>query len=394
MLLIGQKIHVLGAGIGGLTVAIALAHRGARVTVFEQADEIKEVGAGIQVSPNGFAVLRALGLDAALKQVSRRGRRVDLMDFRRGGPVFSLDLDVNGEAFPYYFIHRADLIGLLEQSAREAGVKIRLGQKVFSVDVSAKKPQMTLESGEVVSSDILVGADGLHSKVREAINGAALPRFTGQVAWRSIVPTPSGYQGETTVKVYMGAGRHLVCYPLRDGSITNIVAVQERELWAEEGWNHPDDPENLRAAFSGFRPEVQDLLGRVTETNLWGLFRHPVAAKWHENNVAILGDAAHPTLPFLAQGAVMALEDAWVLTQALCAAETPHEAFRLYQNARFQRVSRIVEAATKNAKNYHLRPGPFRTLAHGALKLGSQVAPQLAAKKFDWIYAHDVTKQP
>lgn len=392
MLLIGQKISVLGAGIGGLTVATALAHRGAQVTIYEQAPEIKEVGAGLQVSPNGFTVLRALGMGDALRAVARRGRRVELLDFRRGGPVFSLDLDVNGEDFPYYFVHRADLIGLLEEAARSAGVEILLGQHVESVDVSSDKPQVTFEDGTQISCDILLGADGLHSKVRAALNGDARPRFTGQVAWRAIVPSVNAAQNETTVRVYMGPGCHFVCYPLRDGSMTNIVAVQERELWAEEGWNHTDNPDNLRAAFAAFRPEVQALLAKVEETQLWGLFRHPVAPNWHKNGAAILGDAAHPTLPFLAQGAVMALEDAWVLADAMIVAETADEAFSLYQNARFSRVSRIIDAASQNAHNYHLRPGPFRALAHGALKLGSHIAPQMAAKKFDWIYTHDVTK--
>ncbi|MEH6834529.1 MULTISPECIES: FAD-dependent monooxygenase [Falsihalocynthiibacter] len=392
MLLIGQKISVLGAGIGGLTVATALAHRGAQVTIYEQAPEIKEVGAGLQISPNGFAVLRALGMGDALRNVARRGRRVELLDFRRGGPVFSLDLDVNGDGFPYYFVHRADLIGLLEEAARAAGVEIKLGQRIEAVDVSAEAPRLKLEDGTEIACDILLGADGLHSKVRAALNGEAPPRFTGQVAWRAIVPSAENSRNETTVKVYMGPGCHLVCYPLRDGSMTNIVAVQERDLWADEGWNHADNPDNLRTAFAAFRPEVQALLAKIKTTQLWGLFRHPVAPIWHKNNAAILGDAAHPTLPFLAQGAVMALEDAWVLADAMIAAETADQAFALYQNTRFSRVSRIIEAASQNARNYHLRPGPFRTLAHGALKLGSHIAPQMAAKKFDWIYTHDVTK--
>jgi salicylate hydroxylase len=392
MLLIGQKITVLGAGIGGLAVSIALAHRGAQVTILEQAGEIKEVGAGIQISPNGFAVLRALGLDTALKDLSRRGRRVELMDYTGGGPVFSLDLDVNGDDFPYYFIHRADLIGLLEQAARAAGVEIQLKKTVTAVDVSGEMPRVTLRDGQDISCNVLIGADGLHSKTREALNGAAQPKFTGQVAWRAIVPSTTAMQDETTVRVYMGPGCHLVCYPLRDGTITNIVAVQERDLWAQEGWHHSDDPRNLRAAFSEFRPEVQELLNRVEQTNLWGLFRHPVAPVWHKNGATILGDAAHPTLPFLAQGAVMALEDAWVLGDALTAAETTNEAFSVYQQTRFARVSRVIDAASKNAQNYHLRPGPFRALAHTALKFGSTMAPKLAAKKFDWIYTHDVTK--
>ncbi|WP_380052587.1 FAD-dependent monooxygenase [Falsihalocynthiibacter sp. SS001] len=393
-MLIGQNISIVGAGIGGLTAAIALAHRGAQVTVFEQAPEIKEVGAGLQISPNGFTVLRALGLGDALAEIARRGSRVSLLEGHAGREVFALDLTVNGADFPYYFVHRADLINLLADAAKAAGVTIRLGKSVESVDISpTPKLKLKLKGGEVQYSDIVIGADGLHSIVRQALNGTARPKFTGQVAWRAVVPTPEHAGRDTTVRVYMGPKRHMVCYPLRDGSITNIVAVQERSEWAAEGWNHPDNPENVRAVFKEFCPSAQQLLERVEDVNLWGLFRHPVAANWHDRHVAILGDAAHPTLPFMAQGAVMALEDAWVLAEALATEDNISIALQHYQNARFSRVSRVIEAASKNARNYHLERGPFRTLAHGVLKVGSHLAPRLAARQFDWIYTHDVTKQ-
>ena len=385
-----QQISILGGGIAGLAAATALAQRGARVTVLEQADAITEVGAGLQIGPNGFAVMRALGAGDALAKCSVRAQGVSLLDGASGKPVFGLDFQRFGRDQEYYFVHRADLVDVLAAAARGAGVDIRLSQQAAGVTVADGAAQVQMASGDVLSPDVLIGADGLHSKVRVALNGERAPFFTGQVAWRTVIPAIGNEPA--VAKVYMGAGRHLVVYPLRGGDMLNIVAVQERDEWAEEGWNFQDDPANLQAVFADFGPEVQALLARVQTVYLWGLFRHPVAAKWHQGRVAILGDAAHPTLPFMAQGAVMALEDAWVLADALQKADSVEAGLEAYQNRRHARASKVIEAASKNARNYHLPAGPLRFAAHTALKLGSTFAPSLAMKKFDWIYGYDVTQ--
>jgi salicylate hydroxylase len=390
MALDGKKICVLGAGIGGLAAATALARRGAEVTVMEQSAEITEVGAGLQIGPNGFAVMRALGAGEALAGCSVRAKGVSLLDGTTDKPVFGLDFQRFADDQEYYFVHRADLVDVLAEAARKAGVKIRLLQQVEAVSVQDGHALVTMKQGGGSSPDVLIGADGLHSKVRVALNGEREPFFTRQVAWRTIVPAPGNTPA--VARVYMGAGKHLVVYPLRDGKMLNIVAVQERDEWAAEGWNFRDDPANLRAVFADFGPEVQALLERVEDVYLWGLFRHPVAENWHKGRVAILGDAAHPTLPFMAQGAVMALEDAWVLADALDKADTVEAGLASYQTRRRPRAARVIDAASKNARNYHLSPGPLRFAAHTALRLGSTFAPSLAMKKFDWIYKHDVTR--
>ncbi|NCO17201.1 MAG: monooxygenase, partial [Alphaproteobacteria bacterium] len=183
-------------------------------------------------------------------------------------------------------------------------------------------------------------------------------------------------------------------YPLRGGTMRNIVAVEERPIWVEEDWNLKDDPMALRLAFAGFSPRVRGWLEAVDEVWLWGLFRHPVAPVWQRNlaqgAVAILGDAAHPTLPFLAQGANMALEDAWVLAAALARPGDRAAALAAYQAARAPRCTRIVAAANSNARAYHLG-SPIRDLAHLGLKLAGRLAPDLMLRRFDWIYGHDVT---
>lgn len=393
MSLIGQPVTVIGAGVAGLAVARALALRGAAVTVLEQADAVREVGAGLQISPNGAAVLRALGLQDALDAASMRADAVQLIDGPTGDPVTRLDLARLRPGQGYHFLHRADLIDLLLHAATEAGVTIRLLSRIDAVDLSGPHPVVMLESGERLDTPLLIGADGLHSKTRAALNGAETPFFTRQVAWRAVIPCEPG--AAPVAEVHMGPGRHLVSYPLRNGTLRNIVAIEERDKWAEESWTLRDDAITLRVAFEGFAPRVRGWLDRVEDPWLWGLFRHKVAESWvkpmGQGGVAILGDAAHPTLPFLAQGASMGLEDAWVLAQSLATHDSPAAALTAYQSARKPRTSRIVAAANANARAYHLTGLP-RMIGHTGLRLLGRVSPGTMLSRFDWLYDHDVTQ--
>ena len=387
MRLEGFPITVLGGGVAGLAVARALALRGAEVTLLEQAEGLTEVGAGLQISPNGARVIEALGLAPGLEAAGLRAEAVELCD-AAGRRVARLPLRDAGPA--YRFLHRADLIGLLAEGARAAGVKVRLLQRVASVDLSDTGATLVTRQGATHTAGLLIGADGLHSLVRQALNGRAVPFFTRQTAWRAVVPEPPG--AAAVARVYMGPGRHLVTYPLRGGRLRNVVAVEERGEWVEEGWHHEDDPALLRRAFAGFGPEVRALLDRVERVHLWGLFRHPVAPRWHQGGVAaILGDAAHPTLPFLAQGANLALEDAWVLAACLAAEPGPEAALMAYQTARRDRAIRVIDAASANARNYHMPPGPRRAAAHLALRLASALAPGVLTGQLDWLYGYDAT---
>jgi salicylate hydroxylase len=388
MSLIGQSVTVLGAGVAGLAVARALALRGAQVTVLEQADAVREVGAGLQISPNGAAVLQALGLGDALVAASTTAQAVELRDGPSGDLVTRLDVAGAG----YHFAHRADLIALLLQGARDAGVEVRLLQKIDSVDLSGVRPGWRNAQGATGEAALLIGADGLHSKMRMALTDTTEPFFTNQVAWRALIPQTPG--APDVAEVHMAPGRHLVSYPLRGGTLRNIVAVEERRVWVEEGWTLRDDTMDMKLAFNGFSPRVRGWLEQVEDVWLWGLFRHPVAKNWYavqeQGAAVILGDAAHPTLPFLAQGACMALEDAWVLAQCLASHDSMAAGLAAYQSARLPRCSRIVAAANTNARLYHLS-GVARGVAHAGLRLGSVVAPQAALKRFDWLYKHDVT---
>ena len=384
-----MKICVIGGGIGGLAFARAAALKGADVTVLEQSEAIKEVGAGIQVSPNGVRVIEALGLIEPLAATSVRGTAVSLRNHTDAREVLHLDLTKLPEDQKYYFVHRADMIDVLANGAREAGVKIRLLQQVSDID-HKDRAIATTASGDSLHADLIVGADGVHSVVRHHILGKTAPFFTHQVAWRATIPNDLHFPAEA--RVYMGPKRHLVCYPLRGGELLNIVAVQERHEWAEESWSHKDEPKNLEAAFADFGHEVHSLLERVRDVSLWGLFRHPVAEHWHNGYAALLGDAAHPTLPFMAQGANMALEDAWVLADEIGKSDNLQNALSSYQSRRKSRAKRVIETASKNAWKYHLKAPPFRWAAHTGLGVLGAVAPSRMLKQFDWIYGHDVTK--
>lgn len=395
MSLIGLPVTIVGAGVAGLAAARALALRGAQVTVMEQADAIREVGAGLQISPNGACVLRALGLQAALDAASTRAEAVHLIDGPDGEVVARLDLARLRPDQGYHFLHRADLIDLLLKGAEEAGVTLRLLSRIAEVDLSGPKPAVVLDGGERIETPLLIGADGLHSRTRAALNGPETPFFTRQVAWRAVIPCEPG--ARPVAEVHMGPNRHLVSYPLRGGTLRNIVAVEEREKWAEESWTLRDDSMDMRLAFEGFSPRVRSWLDKVEDPWLWGLFRHKVAATWvrpmGQGGVAILGDAAHPTLPFLAQGASMGLEDAWLLADSLSRHDTAAAALNAYQAARKPRTTRIVAAANANARAYHLSGLP-RMIGHSGLRLLGRLSPGTMLSRFDWLYGHDVTQPP
>jgi salicylate hydroxylase len=291
---------------------------------------------------------------------------------------------------PWHFVHRADLVDILAEAAREAGVAFRLGTRVEAVAPEGDETVLTLADGSIERHGLTFAADGLSSPARAALNPKSRPFFTGQVAWRATVADDGSLAPEA--HVFMGPGKHIVRYPLRHGRLINIVAVEERDEWAAEGWHHTDDPANLRRAFVDFCPEVRQLLDRVEQVNLWGLFRHSVAQTWVQDRLALLGDAAHPTLPFLAQGANMALEDAWRLVHRLDEEPDADAALAAYEAERRPRCARIVQAAEENASNYHLRPGPFRFAAHSALRLAARAAPHVVTGRFEWLHGHDVTR--
>ncbi len=356
-----------------MAAALAFARRGARVRVLEQAPALRDVGAGITLTPNGVRVLRALGLDPA--PVGLRVEAAEPWDALTGRRLARYPA-ATGESF---VLHRADLAGLLHAGAVAAGIEVRTGARVRA----ATPEGIVLESGEAVAADLVVGADGIRSAVRVQVAGPTLPTFTGQVAWRGFA---SAFQPPVS-RIWMAPGRHVVTYPLRDGRL-NVVAVREEAAWTAEGWAHPDAAEAVLAAFADVCAELRAVLASLGEVRRWGLFRHPVPERWHRGRAVLLGDAAHPTLPFLAQGANLALEDAWVLAREV---QAPGGLDR-YVALRRPRTLRAVAAADAQARKLHLR-GPARAVAHLGLRALDRLAPRLIPGRLDWLYGFDATAE-
>ncbi len=391
-----RNIAVIGGGIGGLAAALALGRRFARVTVFEQAPALGEVGAGLQIGPNGVAVLDALGLrDAGVLATSPPA--VVLRTGRTGRAFARVPLGATAEARygrPYWQFHRADLLGLLAAALPATGAVLSLGTHIAAVTPRPDRITVLPEDAAPLHFDLVIAADGVRSALRAAHFAGTRPRFTGHVAWRGLVPSgrldPALVPRETTV--FAGPGRHLVAYPLRGGSIVNIVAIEERADWAEEGWTHPDDPASPARAFAGWCDEAEALVAALPETFLWGLFDHPALPCWTRGRLALLGDACHPMLPFLAQGATMAIEDAWVLAALLDATPDIDRALRAYETRRKPRATRVQREAVRSGRIYHLR-GPAASLAQTGLAAASRLAPGRLLARFDWLYGGDVTRE-
>ena len=353
--------------------------------VIERAEAVREVGAGLQISPNGMAVLDALGVGGAVAARARRAQAVALADGLTGREILRMDLASLTDARPWLLVHRADLVATLADAAEAAGVTFDFGRTVDSLDPAPGGVRLSFAAGPPETLPVVVAADGVRSVARRALPDLDENAFTGQVAWRAIAPLADPV--EDVPRVFMGPGRHLVAYPLRDGRQMNIVAVQERRAWAEVGWTHRDDPENLRAAFADFAPAVRGLLEGIGGVHVWGLFRHRVPATWHEGGLICIGDAVHPTLPFLAQGACMAIEDAWVLAEEMDRTPDTAAAFAAVERRRLARCRRIVAGADTNARLYHLR-GPARPVAHAILRA---MGPDFALRRLDWLYRTNVT---
>ncbi len=386
----GKDFGIIGGGIGGMATAIAIAQLGGRVTVFEQAPKLAEVGAGIQISANGLAVLTELGVDPEHAGPASRPQAIELRDYKAGRFVARIRQNQNPD-YPYLQLHRADLMAALVARAEKLGVTIQLNAKAEIVDAFVERPEIRV--GKTTQFfDAIIAADGVNSQTRQDWFEAGSAKFTGQVAWRATIPADNP-DAKTTV--YMGRRKHLVTYPLRGGKMINIVAVQERKLAAPQDWQTTDTPENLRAAFAEFGGEAQDILSQVKNVRVWGLYGHPPLQTWWRAHVALLGDAAHPMFPFMAQGACMALEDASVLARALDEAWSFKHGLARYEAIRKIRATSVQSIASSNGRIFHQSNPILRIIVQTALKGMSKVAPKSLEGRFDWIYKYNpITQTP
>lgn len=359
----GRKILIAGAGIGGLTAASCLMKAGHQVEVYEQAPQLAEVGAGIQISANAQHVLRDLGLGPAIDKVGvRPGAYVfRLHDTGEEIQRFSLaeeHLRLHGA--PYTQMHRADFHEILAAKARDFDPgAVRLNKRVVGFAQDEKGVELRFADGSSAKGDILIGSDGLKSVIRTEVSGAVPVTYTGDAAWRIVVLTdrlPPNLL-EKVMSVFMGPGGHVVCYYLRAGKLLNFVGLIETDEVSEESWTVKFPWETLKADFVGWHPVLQAVIDAADHDQCyrWSLHNRPPVMNWSIGRVTLLGDSAHPTLPYLAQGAVMAIEDGAVLTRALAMTDKVEDAIALYQRNRIERTARIVRQSSANRELFHLR---------------------------------------
>jgi salicylate hydroxylase len=358
-----HKIVIAGAGIGGLTAGASLLRAGHDVTIFEQASELIEIGAGLQLSANATHVLRHLGLGSALAEVGVRPAAYVFRLHDTGEEIQRFALSDDHEKLhgaPYYQIHRADIHGLLGAKVRDLKRNaIRLNCRVTGFEESGEDVKLRFADGTIAQGDLLVGADGLKSVICQQLNGNIPATYTGDAAWRITVPVdrlPRNFM-EQVMMVWMGPGRHVVAYYLRAGALLNFVGLVETDEVSEESWTARFPWEKFKADFVGWHADVQTIIDAADREGCyrWSLHYRPAIRNWSTHRATLLGDAVHPTLPYLAQGACMAIEDGAVLTRALDQTDSISEALQLYQRNRVDRTQRIVNQSSANRTLFHLR---------------------------------------
>jgi len=358
-----QKILIAGAGLGGLSAASCLMLAGYDVEIYEQAPELSEVGAGIQLSANAMHVLNHLGLGEAIAAVGVRPGAYVFRAFDTGEEISRFALSDEHERLhgaPYFQLHRADLHDLLAARARALKPDVvHLGRRVVGFEEGADGVRLDFADGTNARGDLLIGADGLKSVIRARIAGEVPATYTGDGAWRLTVPSarlPENFLGQV-MTLFLGPARHVVCYYLRGGALLNFVGIVETDEVAEESWTARFPWEKMKADFAGWHRDVQTVIDTADRDQCyrWSLHFRPAIRTWSLERTTILGDAAHPTLPYLAQGAAMAIEDGAVLTRALGQESDPAAALQLYQRNRVDRTARIVDQSTQNRNLFHLR---------------------------------------
>lgn len=384
----GDRVLIAGGGIGGLAAGIALARRGIDTEILERSDFAEQSGAGIQLGPNATRALQRLGVLEAIEPHSFRPEAISIYDGLSGRRLTSLPLGEAAEAHygaPYLTLHRADLHAGLRAAAQSlAPITLTPGFELAAIDLKVGAVIARAGDGGDAQGASLIGADGLWSTVRAVVSPAAHLRFAGATAWRTRLPRgnlPAPFN-DPAVGLWLGPGTHLVHYPVRGGHDLNVVAVTEGGA-ERQGWDQPDGAEALRAGFTRWANDSKSLLEWADGWRSWSLYRLASLGHWSDGPIALLGDAAHPVLPFLAQGAALAIEDA--VTLAACLAELPGDpstAFRNYEALRWPRAARVQSLARRYGWLYHLR-GPLRVARNLMLERQSKAR---ALQRLDWLY--------
>ena len=392
-----QRVLIGGGGIGGLTAALALLRNGIDVEVYEQASELKEVGAGVQLAANGTRVLYALGVGDELKALSCEAQGKEIRHWKTGETWKLFDLgpaSIERYGFPYFTVYRPDLLDVLARAVRAAKPDcIHLGARCAGFEQDEAGVTLQLEGGASVKGDALIGADGVHSRIRQALLGPDRPEFTGTIAWRGIVAMERlpKHMARMVGSNWVGPGGHIVHYPLRAGKVMNFVGVLERSDWRIESWTARGTREELAADYRGWHDDIQAFIREIDTPYKWALMVRAPLERWTSRRVSLLGDAAHSMLPFLAQGAVMAIEDGFVLARALAAYDV-EEGLRHYETARRDRTRRTVEGSAANMHRFHNRA--LADPVEGKRFIDREWASQRIADRYEWLFRYDAATVP
>jgi salicylate hydroxylase len=386
-----MRIIVIGAGIGGLSAALTMRRAGLDVQVFEQAAELREVGAGIQISPNASRILYRLGLEEPMRRMGVRPHSILIRRWDDGRELARQPLgDACERNFgaPYYNFHRADLLDLLS-AAVPPGV-LHMDHRCVGLTQHTDRVEVQFHNGATADADVVVGADGIHSTVRKAVMGPESPRFSGHVAYRGLVPADRvAHLGvEVAANVWWGPEHHFVHYYVGAGArYHNWVALTPGE-WRVESWTARGEVADALKEFEGWHPQIRAIIGAVETTNRWALYDRDPLPRWTVGRVTLMGDAAHPMLPYMAQGAVQSIEDAAVLAKCLEHADTRDmgAALSRYEQTRKPRASRCQEGSRHNAIMFHLADGDEQRKRDA--NLGSSATAPLPQNA--WLYGHDV----
>jgi len=382
------RVAIVGGGLGGLAAAAFLHRSGVPAVVYEQARQLREVGAGIMVPPNGARMLRRLGVLGAF---SERAVRLDTgWEFRRwqdGTVLSAVDLAANASRLygdDMYTVHRADLLDAVKRAVPADA--IRLGKRLDRYSTAADGVRLDFTDGEHLEADVLIGADGIHSVIRATLTAPAPPVHSGMCAFRALVPAAAApdLARRPAQVVWLGPGRHVVHYPVSAGEMINLVAIAPAGDYATESWTATATVEEFLAEYGGWDDRLLRLINAASTPGRWALLIRQPLPQWTWGRVTLLGDAAHPMLPFLGQGAAQAFEDAAVLADCLAGHQgDPALALRRYESARLARASQVQQGSHARADFNHLPDGPEQRSRDEALR----AADPLAANA--WIYSHD-----
>ena len=384
-----MRIAVIGGGIGGLSAALHLLQAGFDVQVYEQAPRIGEIGAGIQISPNASRLLVRLGLKAAMDKVGVRPLAVHQRRWDDGRTLQRAPLGAEVETTfgaPYYHFHRGDLADLLGAAVPQE--RIHAGHRL--VDLVQKDAGVIVRfgNGSSTEADLVVGADGIHSHVRHLLFGPEKPRFTGCVAWRGLVPVEriSHLDIEVASHNWMGPDGHVVHYRVASGQFMNVVCITEHGTWTHESWISRGEVADALARYEGWNPAVRSLIAAFPETFIWALHDRLPLPRWSDGRVTLLGDACHPMLPFMAQGAAQSIEDGAALAALLKAMpDDVPAALARYEEVRKPRATRLQQASAANRTRFHLHDGPEQQQRDQAMATSGD----RSIANIGWLYSHD-----